>query len=66
MTPTEAFEDLINNKEYLNTLDNSHRNTIRSYISMKKHGKLKMKNIDTLLERHGYKKVSEPQWIKIK
>jgi hypothetical protein len=64
MTPVEAFEDLVKNTEYLQTLDNASRNTIRSYITMRKNGKLKLKNIDTLLERHGYKLISQPQWSK--
>lgn len=62
MTAMEAFQELIHNEDYIQTLPIDQRNTIRSYKAQYETGKLKVKNIDTLLENHGFVKTHEPEW----
>jgi hypothetical protein len=66
MTAIEAFQNLLDDTEYLEQLEISERRKIASYKSMLKKKRLNPNNmnIDTLLERHGFVKVTEPQWEK--
>lgn len=62
MTSKQAFDDLLSRKDYLLSLELDERNKIKSYQSLYKKGKMKLNNIDTLLERHGYILIQEKQW----
>lgn len=62
MTAEEAFKELIENREYILTLPIDERNKISAYASQWRSGTMKLKNIDSLLEKHGYIKTQEPIW----
>ena len=65
MTTEQAFILLINDEEYIKSLPVKERRSIFSYRNMYKKGLIKMKKMNVILERHGFKLVSNPDWIKI-
>jgi hypothetical protein len=64
VTTEQAFIQIATDTEYLKTLPIDKRNSIRAYYAMYKQGKLKLRNVDTLLESNGYCLVSDLIWEK--
>jgi hypothetical protein len=61
MNNEEAVEDLLTRKEYLAFLSKEERKIVSAYKTMLKRGKLP-KNMNKLLERHGYKIETKVSW----
>ena len=62
MTAAQAFQELLNDKQYLETLDTEDRRRIFKYRYA--FNKKKLKNLDTILELNGY--VKTVKWEKKK
>lgn len=64
LTKREALLHLLNDKQYLATLPPAERKKIYSYRSILKHKRKPLRNIDALLDRHGYICVQTSYWAR--